>query len=142
MFSSLTLLQRLVETQQRKRDLAELLLSPGQHADSEHSLDRLRVSQDLVEEILELSLIDCSTFDHCSSKQALQAYWTCLNSTNFLQDNRWFISRASSSRLSVREEQGTIHHLNDDRPPCKSNLDALCWTNAFFSHPLNPRFEP
>jgi hypothetical protein len=142
MFSSLTLLQRLVETQQRKRDLAELLLSPGQHAESEQSLDRLRVSQNLVEEVLELSLIDCITFDHCSSKQALQAYWMCLNSRNCLQDDKRFISKASSSRVSVREEQGTIHHLDDDRPPCKSNLDALCWTNAFFSHPPNPRFEP
>jgi SNF2 family DNA or RNA helicase len=41
----LTSLKRVVETQERKKELAELLLSPEQHAESEHSLDRLRVSQ-------------------------------------------------------------------------------------------------
>lgn len=34
-----------METQQKKRELAELLLSPGQHAESEHGLDRLRVGK-------------------------------------------------------------------------------------------------
>ncbi|CAN9284978.1 unnamed protein product [Alternaria alternata] len=36
--------ERVIETQQRKRELAELLLSAKPHAESEHSLDRLRVS--------------------------------------------------------------------------------------------------
>ena len=35
--------QRVVETQHRKRELAELLLSPDQHSESEKGLDRLRV---------------------------------------------------------------------------------------------------
>jgi hypothetical protein len=42
---SLICLQRVVEMQHRKRELADLLLSLGQHAESEHSLDRLRVTQ-------------------------------------------------------------------------------------------------
>jgi hypothetical protein len=40
-------LQRVVETQERKRELAELLLSPGQYGETEHGIDRLKVS-DLV----------------------------------------------------------------------------------------------
>jgi SWI/SNF-related matrix-associated actin-dependent regulator of chromatin subfamily A3 len=56
-YPSLIHLQRVVETQQRKRELAELLLSPGQHAESEHSLDRLRVSQNPFN-MPKISLID------------------------------------------------------------------------------------
>jgi SWI/SNF-related matrix-associated actin-dependent regulator of chromatin subfamily A3 len=38
------ILQRVVETQERKRELAELLLSPEQHGEAEHGIDRLKVS--------------------------------------------------------------------------------------------------
>jgi SWI/SNF-related matrix-associated actin-dependent regulator of chromatin subfamily A3 len=38
------MLQRVVETQERKRELAELLLSPEQHGEAEHGIDRLKVS--------------------------------------------------------------------------------------------------
>jgi hypothetical protein len=132
--SSLTYLQRVVETQQRKRELAELLLSPGQHAESEHSLDRLRVSRDLVEEVLEQSLMDCSTFDHCSSKQALRLRKV------FRHDRLYSFQARSWSKVSFKKKLGTIHHLNDARHACKADVDALCWTNTFFSPPPDLRF--
>ncbi|KAL1798026.1 hypothetical protein ACET3X_004632 [Alternaria dauci] len=40
--------ERVLETQQRKRDLAELLLSTESHAESERSLDRLRYFRSLL----------------------------------------------------------------------------------------------
>ncbi|CAN9280363.1 unnamed protein product [Alternaria alternata] len=40
--------ERVIETQQRKRELAELLLSTEPHAESEHSLDRLRYFRSLL----------------------------------------------------------------------------------------------
>ncbi|KAH7068216.1 DNA repair protein rad5, partial [Paraphoma chrysanthemicola] len=40
--------ERVVETQERKKELAELLLSPEQHAESEHTLDRLRYFRSLL----------------------------------------------------------------------------------------------
>ncbi|KAH7092160.1 DNA repair protein rad5 [Paraphoma chrysanthemicola] len=40
--------ERVVETQERKKELAELLLSPEQHAESEHSLDQLRYFRSLL----------------------------------------------------------------------------------------------
>ncbi|RYN29109.1 hypothetical protein AA0112_g7382 [Alternaria arborescens] len=40
--------ERVIETQQRKRELAELLLSSEPHAESERSLDRLRYFRSLL----------------------------------------------------------------------------------------------
>ncbi|KAH8698038.1 SNF2 family N-terminal domain-containing protein [Phaeosphaeriaceae sp. PMI808] len=40
--------ERVVETQQRKKELAELLLAPEQHTEPEHSLDRLRYFRSLL----------------------------------------------------------------------------------------------
>lgn len=37
-------IQRVIETQRKKKALAELLLSPDRHSESEKSLDKLRVS--------------------------------------------------------------------------------------------------
>jgi SWI/SNF-related matrix-associated actin-dependent regulator of chromatin subfamily A3 len=37
-------IQRVVETQERKRQLAELLLLPEQHGEAKHGIDRLKVS--------------------------------------------------------------------------------------------------